>query len=117
MQIHLLKNGDNLAEWMLIELQGTIELAPGARSLEGQQFGQVEWGAAGGGRATLTLGHQLLEGRTEELTKPYMVLNRDRISTTGDNCEERTTKQCDVVAIVRKKLVFSGRPKSIIKHC
>uniref|UniRef100_A0A183C397 Ctf8 n=1 Tax=Globodera pallida TaxID=36090 RepID=A0A183C397_GLOPA len=113
MQIQLVKNADNLTEWMIIELQGTIELGPGARSLEGQRLGQLEWGADWK-CASLTLGHQLLEGRLEELEKPYLVLNRDSLSLRKA-CEEQKVKQCDVVAVVRKKLVFSERPKPIIK--
>ena len=72
------------------------------------------------------IGHHLLEGKLVNLAKPLAVLHRARSEAHSEEAamevdesfEARSssaeTKSWDIVAVVKKKLVFSKRPMPIV---
>ncbi|VDN06663.1 unnamed protein product [Thelazia callipaeda] len=94
MQIRLIPRENGIAEWAMIELQGTLE-PPGM--LSGQHIGKLAWN---NNKALLHIGHHIMEGKEVKLENPFLVLVR--------NTEERTNVQ--VAAIIRKKVQFRNRP-------
>ena len=74
-------------------------------------------------KPTLLIGHHLLEGKLVNLAKPLAVIHRvpraaegDAMKTDGDTDSsiQHTTPQWDVVAIVKRKMVFAKRPMPIV---
>jgi len=87
-------------------------------------------------RPTLTIGHHLLEGKVATLPKPLAVLQRSGSSQSkqgvrnhdlnieddrdamedhsSDSTVEQATPSWDVVAVVKRKIIFSKRPMPIV---
>ncbi|KAH9853260.1 chromosome transmission fidelity protein 8 [Lenzites betulinus] len=78
-------------------------------------------------KPTLFIGHHLLEGKLMNLPKPLAVLHRnnhelsDKNTTGNESTEDSqdaqargTSKSWDVVAIVKRKMVFSKRPMPMV---
>ncbi|VDO22147.1 unnamed protein product [Haemonchus placei] len=65
MLIELVKNADGIGEYMIIELQGTIESC--GRSLENETLGHLAW-RIDNSEALLLIGHHLLEGKVSHLS-------------------------------------------------
>jgi len=63
-------------------------------------------------KPTIRLGHHLLEGKVVSLSKPLAVLK----TTPRIDEETGSPVSFDIVAIIRKKLVFSKRPSPIVTH-
>lgn len=73
------------------------------------------------------IGHHLLEGKLVNLPKPLAVLHRNDPPLGGDGAQTRPgeamevdeprdagSKSWDVVAIVKRKMVFSKRPMPVV---
>ena len=73
------------------------------------------------------IGHHLLEGKLVNLPKPLAVLHRNDPPPGGDGAQTRPgeamevdeprdagAKSWDVVAIVKRKMVFSKRPMPVV---
>uniref|UniRef100_A0A0M3IGD2 Uncharacterized protein n=1 Tax=Ascaris lumbricoides TaxID=6252 RepID=A0A0M3IGD2_ASCLU len=88
---------DGIKEWALIELQGSLECS---KTFEGEMIGNLLWD---GDTALFLLGHQILQGKAKMLDNPLMVISKS----------EQTNRN-DIVAIIRKKIIFSSRPKPIV---
>ncbi|KAF8896082.1 chromosome transmission fidelity protein 8 [Infundibulicybe gibba] len=116
-------------ELVLIELQGTLEVEctdPAER--DGRLIGTLCLDTPG--KPTLRIGHHLLEGKVASLPKPLAVLVRAGMDAEGESmsmeweadtqaqAQEQAQTQVqvgwDVVAIVKKKIVFSTRPMPIV---
>jgi len=67
----------------------------------------------GQSKPTLAIGHHLLEGKIVSLPKPLGVIQRSTTPSAGIGSEEGSL-QWDMVAIVKKKIVFSKRPMPIV---
>lgn len=93
---------DGLNEYMLIELQGTIENY--GQPLAGQMLGTLVW-RKDNSEALLLVGHHLLEGKISELEKPFLVL---KPSPPNRDVEERAMI---VEAVIKRRLLFKNRPK------
>jgi chromosome transmission fidelity protein 8 len=140
---HLARLGDsNSDELVLIELQGALEVegpkdgqlvgklkfddsvsdlpvpshVPLTRSLTQTQ-----------GKPSLMIGHNLLEGKISALPKPLAVLERSNNLTakgmaTGDSmvadgqhhAKINPAPSWDIIAIVKRKIVFAKRPMPIV---
>ncbi|KAF7971068.1 hypothetical protein HWV62_22125 [Athelia sp. TMB] len=107
-------------ELVLIELQGALDVEctdPSER--DGQLVGKFRLDE-GSDKPTLSIGHHLLEGKIVSLSKPLGVMQRTsgaRGAVMGDEGMEEVAAasvQWDVVAIVKKKIVFSKRPMPIV---
>ena len=78
------------------------------------------------GVPSLIIGHHLLTGRVTELEKPLAVLAKrspqapELAQDLGKTVEERYGQESgggteyEIVALVRRKLIFKNRPKPII---
>ena len=75
----------------------------------------------------MMIGHHLLEGKLVNLAKPLAVLHKrdsalgapggDSASMEVDDDSPRTTarsKSWDIIAVVRKKMVFAKRPMPVV---
>ncbi|KAK5974524.1 Replication factor C complex [Trichostrongylus colubriformis] len=106
MQIELVRNADGLAEYMMIELQGTLDSC--GRSLENETLGHLTW-RKDNSEALLLIGHHLLEGKIHELEKPFAL-----IRPTPDEEVDADKRSMIIDAIISRKLVFRNRPKPLI---
>ncbi|TBU51931.1 Ctf8-domain-containing protein [Dichomitus squalens] len=107
-------------ELILIELQGSLEVE-GNR--DGQLVGKLRVDAVT--KPTLVIGHHLLEGKMVSLNKPLAVLHRHDARASHDGADEDASmdvdgplkggeaKSWDMIAIVKRKMVFSKRPMPI----
>uniref|UniRef100_A0A915NQ00 Uncharacterized protein n=2 Tax=Meloidogyne TaxID=189290 RepID=A0A915NQ00_9BILA len=114
MQIQLVKNEDGITEWIMMELPGTLTIND---QVNGQNFGKLLWEKKDDGKEYVKtiIGRQLLQGECVELEKPFIVINRaSQRKEKPENASKGDKKSCDVVAIIRRKIYFSGRPKPII---
>uniref|UniRef100_A0A0K0DDW4 Ctf8 n=1 Tax=Angiostrongylus cantonensis TaxID=6313 RepID=A0A0K0DDW4_ANGCA len=93
---------DGLNEYMLIELQGTIENY--GEPLAGRVLGTLVW-HKDKNEALLQIGHHLLEGKASELEKPLLLM---KPSPPNQHFEERTMI---VEAVIKRRLLFKNRPK------
>ncbi|KAH8100989.1 Ctf8-domain-containing protein [Cristinia sonorae] len=109
-------------ELVLIEMQGTLEVEG---SKAGQAVGKLTVDEKTK-KPTLRIGHHLLEGKLVNLPKPLAVLHRPPRPLSNDDDEtdiggerdwsgaQKTQVEWDVVAVVRKKMVFSKRPMPMV---
>ncbi|KAG2107247.1 Ctf8-domain-containing protein [Suillus discolor] len=112
-------------ELILIELQGTLDIeCDEDTTRDGQFVGKLNLNDTN--KPTLTIGHHLLEGKIVTLPKPLGVMHRKESSkrqggypTDGDSSRsvEDTWNpgvSWGIVAVVKKKIVFSKRPMPIL---
>uniref|UniRef100_A0A8R1TPY9 Uncharacterized protein n=1 Tax=Onchocerca volvulus TaxID=6282 RepID=A0A8R1TPY9_ONCVO len=97
MQIKLIPREDGVAEWAMIELQGTLN---SNGMFAGQRIGDLKWENK---KALLHVGHHILEGIEVKLQNPLIVLAQD--------AENQGTAQ--IAAVIRKKVQFRTRPMPI----
>jgi len=119
---------------VLIELQGALDVECTENSeRNGQVVGTFRFDE-GSSKPTLAIGHHLLEGKIVSLPKPLGVIQRstapsphsslqgalDHDPEDDDMDGEKAKKsqgdqsQWEMVAIVKKKIVFSKRPMPIV---
>jgi chromosome transmission fidelity protein 8 len=72
-------------------------------------------------KPTLMIGHHLLEGKYANLPKPLAVLKKVTSSAPDEeDAEDGPVKQkspeWDMLAIVKRKIVFSKRPMPIVNY-
>eukprot|EP00941_MAST-03F_sp_MAST-3F-sp1_P004553 g4553.t1 len=90
--------------WMMVELQGTLHSSAGDdEPLNELTLGQLERNERG--RPILRIGSHLLEGKIEKLGRSYGVVQKNRES-----------KSCEVIGIIREKVVFRSRPKPLVRR-
>ncbi|OSD01915.1 hypothetical protein PYCCODRAFT_1468199 [Trametes coccinea BRFM310] len=114
-------------ELVLIELQGALEVEG---NKDGQLVGKLRVDPATK-KPTLLIGHHLLEGKLVNLSKPLAVMHRYDHTTSSDahgaeddamNLDregsqrpaENDARRWDIVAVVKRKMVFSRRPMPIV---
>lgn len=89
----------------MIELQGELEGASSDQK-SGEFIGDLHYDKSG--IPILIIGMHLLQGKESNLLKPMAVLDK-KYSNEGKT-------YYIVKSIVRKKLIFKGRPKPIVTH-
>ncbi|TFK49386.1 hypothetical protein OE88DRAFT_422511 [Heliocybe sulcata] len=104
------------SEVVLIELQGSLEVE-GDRA--GQAVGTLTFPEDNNAKPTLLIGHHLLEGKLVTLQKPLAVLRRaaptiNSASHNDEHEEKGEGRRYDMLAIVRRKIVFSKRPIPVV---
>ncbi|XP_043284752.1 chromosome transmission fidelity protein 8 homolog [Venturia canescens] len=105
-----------LQEWVIIELQGDLSHSSG--NIENSSFiGDLHFTKEG--TPILIIGVHVLSGKETALPKPFAVLKRMRRKINGEaiegrNIEESFKTEYVVKALVKKKLIFKGRPKPIV---
>ncbi|EGO24397.1 hypothetical protein SERLADRAFT_369636 [Serpula lacrymans var. lacrymans S7.9] len=120
-------------ELFLIELQGSLDVeGTGINERDGRLVGKLQMDDSN--KPTLVIGHHLLEGKVVNLVKPLGVLHRKDRNGNSDQpsshiqshdydqdgepqvSSDESQKEpagWDVVAVVKKKIVFSKRPMPI----
>ncbi|EYC10948.1 hypothetical protein Y032_0053g2385 [Ancylostoma ceylanicum] len=106
MQIHVVKNADGVDEWMMVEMQGTIENS--GKPLSDEVLGSLSW-RRDDNEALLLVGHHLLEGKVSELEKPFLVVR----STPGEDAHS-DERSMIIDAVIRRRIVFKNRPKPLV---
>ncbi|KAH8831377.1 Ctf8-domain-containing protein [Flagelloscypha sp. PMI_526] len=121
------------SEIVLIELQGYLEMNDqSVRERDGQLVGKLTVDASTN-KATLFIGHNLLEGKIVSMPKPYGImvkgkrpirdvpLEDDEEKMDVDIGESKVKAQSEVEpvpwniqAIVKRKILFSKRPVPIV---
>ncbi|KAL5526489.1 hypothetical protein ACEPAF_8213 [Sanghuangporus sanghuang] len=103
-------------ELILIELQGSFHV-------EGDPSGQLaaQLSLDNETKPTMLIGHNLLEGKIVDLSKPLAVLRKkalhdDPMQVDGESSQEDTGRACeyDMVAVVKRKVLFSKRPMPVV---
>lgn len=110
MQI-LIRLSDQCKEWFILELQGILETKDGL-SLSNLWIGDLHFDADG--RPQMIIGHHLLSGSFVKLDKPLAVMKKKSsldTSAEGMDCDETNY---EIMALVKKKLIFKNRPKPIV---
>ncbi|KAI0077062.1 hypothetical protein K474DRAFT_1621797 [Panus rudis PR-1116 ss-1] len=105
-------------EIVLIELQGSLEVEG---DHNGQTVGKLTVDPATK-KATLFIGYHLLEGKLVNLSKPLAVMYRPPKNPISDRNEETSTPEdqtknatsWDIVAVVKRKMVFAKRPMPMV---
>lgn len=83
--------GDETPEWCCLEFQGEIVLGEGEDMLGNLSLN--------GNDVTLLLDHQILTGRVHKLEKPLVITN------------DLDTNHLEIVAVIKKKIIFNTRPQ------
>jgi|YelNatPaOPRAMG01_1025707.scaffolds.fasta_scaffold95059_1 hypothetical protein len=111
MRLPIVFKSENLPEWTLMELQGSLTFdAPVEQSAdetpgdETRCFGTVQ-SNAGERQRVLTLSQYELAGNIVTLKQPFLVLRKRK------PVAEHGTTQWECVAIIREKTVFRDRPR------
>ncbi|EMD33943.1 hypothetical protein CERSUDRAFT_107735 [Gelatoporia subvermispora B] len=69
-------------------------------------------------KPTLLIGHHLLEGKLVNLPKPLAIMQRAPAASTDnledDTREGSTNASWNIVAVVKRKMVFSKRPMPMV---
>lgn len=121
-------------EVVLIELQGSIEVeCKQVEERDGKLVGKLKLDN-NDEKPTLQIGHHLLEGKIASLTKPLAVVQRCRKSVPieaqveaedgpefetmdiddDDDIQRRQTVEWNIIAVVKRKIVFSKRPMPVV---
>ncbi|KAL1711670.1 Ctf8-domain-containing protein [Schizophyllum commune] len=121
-------------EVVLVELQGALEVeSREARERDGRLIGRFGIDE-NGTRATLFIGHHLLEGKVAQMPKPFAVMHRksapaprrsalvdeDRgddamdLDAPADDASAQENVSWEIIAVVKRKIVFSKRPMPIV---
>uniref|UniRef100_A0A1I8A4U9 Ctf8 n=1 Tax=Steinernema glaseri TaxID=37863 RepID=A0A1I8A4U9_9BILA len=101
MQIRFITNADGVKEWIMVEVQGSLQCDG---DMSGLLAGNLAWRKSTG-QPLLLIGHLMLEGKLVTLDKPLGVLR------PGDG---ETPNEVTAVAIVRRKILFKQRPRPIV---
>ncbi|KAJ9591176.1 hypothetical protein L9F63_027319 [Diploptera punctata] len=100
-----------VGEWAIVELQGDLESRDNSNIYE-QFIGDLHY--TNKGKPLLIIGHHILQGEVVTMDKPLAVLEHKDIAAS-ENEDEKSVEYI-VRAVVKKKLVFSDRPKPIIAN-
>ncbi|XP_070160962.1 chromosome transmission fidelity protein 8 homolog [Polyergus mexicanus] len=113
MIIPIKKNGV-IEDWAIVDLQGDLKFERTENSND-QLIGDLHFTKAG--IPILIIGIHVLHGKEITLEKPLVVLERHRDNVREIGEEDQTVKtEYTVKAIVKKKLLFKSRPKSIVTN-
>lgn len=120
---------DRGSEWGLVELQGELETRDQI-PFDSMHIGDLHFDCVRG-MPSLIVGHHLLTGKVVDLEKPFAVLRkksaahvqRDHCAWSNSGMElesgigmqvEHKNTEYEVIAIIKKKIIFKNRPKPII---
>ncbi|XP_012274226.1 chromosome transmission fidelity protein 8 homolog [Orussus abietinus] len=112
------KRDGQLTEWAMIELQGELKNAT-IDSTSNTFIGDLHFTKAG--IPVLIIGIHILYGKEIKLDKPIAVLQKSRYDKHGNPISEEFPAddyktEYVIKAVVKKKLVFKGRPKPIVTN-
>uniref|UniRef100_A0A914W5Z8 Chromosome transmission fidelity protein 8 homolog n=1 Tax=Plectus sambesii TaxID=2011161 RepID=A0A914W5Z8_9BILA len=110
MQIPIRMTGDRIDEWVIIELQGALESSLGG-DLSGKEIGTLSYTKEGA--PVLIVGHHALFGKEVVLDKPLGVLVKKQQQQQQES-QEQCAPAFDIVASVKRKIVFKSRPRPIV---
>ena len=65
-------------------------------------------------KPTLLIGHHLLEGKLVNLAKPLAVMHKQPREEMLREDDSSLPPEWDIIAVVKKKMVFAKRPMPIV---
>ena len=89
-QVEINHVDSHTTEWGLLEFQGELK-----NSMPDEEIGQIQ---VHGKSASMIIGQHSLKGSVETLAKPFLVVEKEK-------------GQMTVKGVIRKKVLFSDRPK------
>ncbi|PSN57764.1 hypothetical protein C0J52_00346 [Blattella germanica] len=99
-------------EWAIVELQGNLKSRDN-NTIYDKFVGDLHY--SNSGKPILIIGHHILQGEQVTMDKPFAVLEHKKVTSSEDG-QSVTRVEYIVKAIVKKKLIFSDRPKPIIAN-
>eukprot|EP00300_Choanocystis_sp_HF-7_P003340 c12553_g1_i2.p1 GENE.c12553_g1_i2~~c12553_g1_i2.p1 ORF type:complete len:118 (+),score=13.72 c12553_g1_i2:45-356(+) len=99
--IRLVSDGSGNKEWVVFELQGTIESTDKSQPLS--TLGTLS--LAQPDTPMLTVGHHQLLGKVVALKKPLVVC---------ESAPAQESRELRVIGVVRKKFLFKTRPRPVV---
>lgn len=104
-----------LPEWAIVELQGSLEAYQNMIDPKSRKFiGDLLYQKNADGTPILIIGSiHILYGKEMPLAKPMILLEKKTID--DDDCGDNSTEHI-VKGVVKRKLVFRGRPRPIVTH-
>eukprot|EP00729_Bicosta_minor_P002072 gene2072-20694_t len=96
-------------EWVMLELQGTVETVDKGARFDGGSLGTLHYDKSSGA-PVLEVGHHQVKGKEVKLKKTLAVMKKQE----GELTEEGTNTSYDVIALIKKKIIFMTRPHSLI---
>lgn len=103
-------------EWAVVELQGVVEAQPTFQDrLQNLEIG-VLCRPSSQQVYTFKVGYHELTGSKVALKKPMMVLQKTKLTHTGDVGTDTNSSNVElhVVGIIRHRILFKTRPKPLI---
>ncbi|XP_029175053.1 chromosome transmission fidelity protein 8 homolog [Nylanderia fulva] len=111
-----IKRDGVIEDWAIIDLQGDLKFERIENS-DNQLIGDLHFTKTG--VPILIIGIHVLHGKEMTLEKPLVVLERHRKNIRDETIEKEEQSvmtEYIVKAIVKKKLLFKSRPKSIVTN-
>ena len=108
MALHISENA-NPQELYMIELQGNLTCSSGV--FDSKQLGKIALND--NGNPELSIGNRILEGKLITLDKPISVLTKTDTFTNFQGSTHFRSRELEIKGIIRKKYIFSTRPRII----
>lgn len=111
-----IKRNGIIEDWAIIDLQGDLKFERIENS-DNQLIGDLHFTKTG--VPILIIGIHVLHGKEMTLEKPLVVLERHRKNIRDETIEKEEQNimtEYIVKAVVKRKLLFKSRPKSIVTN-
>ena len=92
---------DNILEWCILEFQGEIT---GAEKFREEFLGEL---IVKGESVDMIIGQHTLNGKVVKLPKPFLIVEK---------LKDASAHTMETLGVVRKKVIFSSRPKPLAKN-
>ncbi|SAM03745.1 hypothetical protein [Absidia glauca] len=114
--IHSLANSDDKHDLVILEFQGSFHGTS-------DEFGGIKIGEihVDKDKAYVLIGHHRIEGVRKKLAKPLAVIHKRGTTTTDSDAmdldqQEGMATEYNVTTIIKEKIVFTNRPRLIVKE-
>ncbi|KAI8341079.1 Ctf8-domain-containing protein [Chlamydoabsidia padenii] len=109
--IHSLVNSDNKLDLILLEFQGSFQGT--SDSVKGIKIGEIH---VEKDSAYVLIGHHRIEGVRKKLTKPLAVIHKQGQHIDAMDLDQQGATEYNVTTIIREKIIFTNRPRLIVKE-
>ncbi|KAI6229852.1 Chromosome transmission fidelity protein 8-like protein [Aphelenchoides fujianensis] len=109
MRVFITAAPGQVEERIMIELQGDLEVPPDPA---GQTLLFLHWPTPT--TPVCLLGHQMIQGTLKTLEKPFLVIDTRRSTSAFDPQTKEPVGECQVVMVIKRRLLFHARPKPVL---